>query len=281
MTSKINSKLILGTAQFGKPYGLNNIKKRRVPKYLIKKILNYCYNNNIVHLDTAIEYDFDLKLLKKNKKWVIDTKIIIENNRYFLAKTIKKINYIKKFKNIKINTIYIHNPQKIFSKNGLLLLKLLNKIKKSKLIKNIGISVYDVKNMLQILKKIKIDVVQLPYNILDRRFEKTFNLLKKKRIKIYARSIFLQGLIVSKLKNKLTNSKEIKKINDFSLKNKISKLKLCLSFVKKNNFLNKIIIGTDNLEQLKEILKVKKYLRSLSFQNLKSSNLNIIDPRRW
>ena len=163
----------------------------------------------------------------------------------------------------------------------MLLLKLLNKIKKSKLIKNIGISVYDVKNMLQILKKIKIDVVQLPYNILDRRFEKTFNLLKKKRIKIYARSIFLQGLIVSKLKNKLTNSKEIKKINDFSLKNKISKLKLCLSFVKKNNLLNKIIIGTDNLEQLKEILKVKKYLRSLSFQNLKSSNLNIIDPRRW
>ena len=41
------------------------------------------------------------------------------------------------------------------------------------------------------MKKINVDVIQLPYNILDRRFEKFFKMIKSKKIKIYVRSVFL------------------------------------------------------------------------------------------
>ena len=55
---------MLGTAQFGKPYGFNNVKKKRISPNVVKKILNYCYNKGIIHLDTAFDYNFNLKLPK-------------------------------------------------------------------------------------------------------------------------------------------------------------------------------------------------------------------------
>ena len=65
----------------------------------------------------------------------------------------------------------------------------LAKQKKLKKIKKIGISVYEIKNLKKIIKYYKIDVVQLPYNIIDRRFEKIFNYLKKNNINISSRFI--------------------------------------------------------------------------------------------
>ena len=46
------------------------------------------------------------------------------------------------------------------------------KLKKRKLIKNIGVSVYTVAELNKILKMFKIDVVQIPINLLDNRFIK-------------------------------------------------------------------------------------------------------------
>lgn len=130
------------------------------------------------------------------------------------------------------------------------------------------------------MKSIDIDVVQLPYNILDRRFEKLFKLFKKKKIKIYARSIFLQGLLITQLKNKFSNFYELKKLNNFSLKNNISKLNLCFNFVANNTFIDKILLGVDNLKQLKQIFEIpKKKLTNIN--ELRSSNMRLIDPRNW
>ena len=279
MTYKINSKIVLGTAQFGKPYGFNNTKKKKVSSLMIKKILKYCRSKDIFHLDTAFDYDFNLKLLG-DKQWEIDTKIIIKDDKNFLEKISEKINSIVNIKTVSIKTVYIHNPERIFSSNGHLLINFLQKIKKLNIIKSIGISVYDVASMKKIMKKINVDVIQLPYNILDRRFEKFFKMIKSKKIKIYVRSVFLQGVLTSSVKNKITKSREIKKFNFFSSKNEISNINLCLSFVKKNKLVNKIILGVDNLGQLKQIMKISNY-RYFNFESLKSDNLNIIDPRRW
>jgi aryl-alcohol dehydrogenase-like predicted oxidoreductase len=38
------------------------------------------------------------------------------------------------------------------------------------------------------------DLVQVPYNYLDRRFEADFESLKKAGVEIHTRSVFLQGL---------------------------------------------------------------------------------------
>ena len=52
----------------------------------------------------------------------------------------------------------------------------------------------------RLFEKYKIDIVQLPINIIDRRFVKSAWLrrLKKNNVEIHARSVFLQGLLLSK-----------------------------------------------------------------------------------
>ena len=57
------------------------------------------------------------------------------------------------------------------------------------------------KKLSRIIKKFKPDVLQCPFNVIDRRLnnKNIINLLKKNEIKIHARSIFLQGLLLIKL----------------------------------------------------------------------------------
>ena len=184
-------------------------------------------------------------------------------------------------KNTILNTIYIHNPEIIFSNSGKKIYKFLLEFKKKKFFKNIGISVYDLNLLKKIVKNFKIDVVQLPYNIIDRRFEKYFKKLKENKILIYSRSVFLQGALISKQKNKITNSSEIINFKNFTKNRKLNKIYTCINFVKKNNFIDKIIFGVDNSSQLKRILYFKKKKKILYSKKISSSNLDIIDPRYW
>ena len=57
----------------------------------------------------------------------------------------------------------------------------------------IGVSFYNKNILLKTIKKFNLDFVQIPINIFDQRFidKNMINKLKKK-IKIYARSIFLK-----------------------------------------------------------------------------------------
>ena len=80
-------------------------------------------------------------------------------------------------------------------------------LKKIKIVKNIGVSLYDFKKLDFLLKKFPIDVVQVPFNILDQRLNKNLfkEIISRKKIEVHVRSIFLQGILVDK-----TNSVKIK-----------------------------------------------------------------------
>ena len=72
-----------------------------------------------------------------------------------------------------------------------------------------------------------IDLIQIPLNLFDRRFEKQGYLekFKKKHIEIHTRSIFLQGLL---LENKVPKNfkpwtRNFKQIDEWTSLNNISK----------------------------------------------------------
>ena len=128
-------------------------------------------------------------------------------------------------------------------------------------------------------------MVQCPYNILDKRILTTgwFDKLKKIDIEIYARSIFLQGLLVNKaIYKKKSFKKWKKKISMWfqSLENNnISPIDYCLSDILVNDF-DKIIIGINNFDSLKEIINFRKVdINKMS--HLKINDYKLIDPRKW
>ena len=75
----------------------------------------------------------------------------------------------------------------------------------------------------------------------------------------------------------------MKKITD--LKKKYSEnIKLFfLEYIKKQSWLNGIVIGIDNVEQFKEIINILNSKKKIFFNSkkFKITKKNIIDPRTW
>ena len=273
-------KLILGMAQFGYPYGINNTRKKRISIKNIKKVFEFFIKNDLNQVDTAEGYGVNWNNLKKfNLK--IDTKIIIDKKNLNEDKFLDLIDKYKINQKNLINIIYIHNPEKLFSVYGKKTFSLLKKLKKKKFFNKIGITIYDLHLLKKIVKNFKFDVVQIPYSILDRRFENYFKILKKKKILIFVRSIFLQGTLISEQKNYISQSPEVKSFKYFINKYKINPKHACIQFVLENQLVDKIIVGVDHYKQLREILDYSYDKKLKKLKDLSSSNLKIIDPRFW
>jgi len=162
-------------------------------------------------------------------------------------------------------------------------------IKKIGLVDKIGISVYETIELDLILKKFKPDIVQFPVSIIDRRFlnKKLILKLKKMNIKIQARSIFLQGLLL-KNPNKIKSLKYNKKLYEIitSLfnwcKNKNLDLKeACLIFIKNQKNIEFLTIGIESLIQLKQNIASLQNNKNFDLSRFASNDKKIIDPRKW
>ena len=66
------------------------------------------------------------------------------------------------------------------------------------LVEHIGVSVYSPQKARDALERNGVDIVQVPSNILDRRFEcaDIFQIASDKGKQIYVRSVFLNGLVL-------------------------------------------------------------------------------------
>ena len=64
-------------------------------------------------------------------------------------------------------------------------------------------------------------------------------------------------------------------------KNKFNPLQVCLSFVLKYKNLDGVIVGQNNLEQFKQIIKLRLIKKNFILPNLKIPNRKLIDPRQW
>jgi hypothetical protein len=186
-----------------------------------------------------------------------------------------------------LDGVLIHVPRQLLDENGILLYKGLTVLKNSGKIGKIGISVYEPNELDKILKLYKFDIVQLPFNILDRRFEQT-NWLKKLKdlgIEIHVRSVFLQGLLLMKPEDRpkyFSKWNELLKSYDNWLKdNKISPIKACLSHVLAISEIDKIVFGVDSLLNLKEIDSSISSNSQVAPDYLCTDDIEIINPAFW
>tara|TARA_Y100001970_G_scaffold294347_1_gene451144 strand:- start:3053 stop:3916 length:864 start_codon:yes stop_codon:yes gene_type:complete len=283
--------IVIGSANFNQYYGL---KKFKFNQDVLKNTIKLAKQNKIHYLDTAFEYNLNKKLLNninfKNFKLISKVRLPKKNINTFLKNLENKILLeLKLFKLKRYEAILFHNTKDLLSINGNLFLRTLSKLKRKKIIKNIGISIYEPRELVKSLKVFKPDIVQLPISIFDQRFikNKWINKLKKKNIKIQARSIFLNGLVLKKI-NQLNNfkySKEFKplliKYNIWCKQNNFSQLDLAISFIKNIKEIDLITIGFDNKSQLQEILVALNKKIEINFDNFNIVNRNITDPRKW
>lgn len=274
-------RLILGTAQLGLEYGIANTSG--IPGIReIDEIFLICKNQGINFCDTAFAYGMSHQVVRSRDLKII-TKLLLEDQQKtkFLLERL-----IREFEVEKLDTVLVHNPSSLlyYPKHW----NLLQDFKYHHNIK-IGVSVYTPKEVVDLLNlNIIPDVIQIPYNIFDRKFDYILPKLKKLRIEIHARSLFLQGLLfldISRLpKNIDALSDPLIAFSEFCNHNIKEKMQNALHFVLSNKLIDKLIVGVEKPSQLLELIDCyNMYNGNLIPFDYKFDEIqkNLLNPTNW
>jgi aryl-alcohol dehydrogenase-like predicted oxidoreductase len=276
-------KIALGTAQWGMEYGISNTKGIPSDQEL-SEIFNFASQANIDTFDTAGSYgNAEIRLGKfvnSAHKIISKFKAVSEENsiEIQLNRSLGNLNQSK------LEGLLFHNAQEVLTNDSIW--DEINVLKNHGLVNKIGFSLYNPIELEQLLeKKINPDIVQIPFNILDRRFEDYFSLLKSHGTEIHVRSVFLQGLLIN-------SSKESPK--DFEQWDSIwatyrawlssinrSPIEACIQHVMSYDLIDKIIVGVTNLNELQEIVEAQSQDLQRAPISLKSNDENLINPLEW
>lgn len=282
-------KLALGTVQFGLNYGINN-HLGQVPPQKVEEILSICQDYGMDTLDTAHAYGTSeqvLGLCNLRKFQIISKLPNIEVNQVATV-------FEESLANLKRQQIYgylVHSFA-IYQQEPAIWEKL-QQLRAKGRVQKIGFSLYHTEELTFLLDNhVDFDIVQLPYNILDQRFEPYFSILKEKEIEIHIRSVFLQGLFFKSIPHLPKHFKSIVpkliQLNKFKEKHHLSTVKTCLGFVLQNPNIDKVVFGVDTPQQLLDNLTtVQEVTQSLVQINwsqlnvLQEDDLQIIHPAFW
>jgi len=298
LNKKINKKkinldnaknIILGTAQLGFQYGINN--KTDINQKEVNKILLFLNKIGVNKIDTSRNYlSSEKRIAKAIKLHKLDYYIFTKISSKKSFEDIKKQFVISKKILKKIDCILLHDPKNYFEYKKELD-RFLRLMIKKKIIDKVGISLNFPDELIRLINNKIFSFYQIPLNILDKRWNLFLN--KFTSSKLIIRSIFLQGIF-------FTNKRNIPKKLLPTVQSVTKKLKilvkrferydvrdLMLSYVLSNNNLNKIIIGIDDENQAKELLfyltrkkLLKKEIKLVDdfFNNIK---LQILSPALW
>lgn len=259
------SKITLGTVQFGMDYGISN-EQGQVRFDEVEKILAFCSSNGIDTLDTAQGYG--------------NSEAVLGNFDLSRFKIISKIMGVGRLESsleaLNVSNIYglmFHRENECTEEKW----KLFDSYKKQGLVKKIGVSVYSPDVLLKLIENFPIDIVQFPLNILDQRFIPLLDKLKEKRIEIYTRSVFLQGLLL--MENIPPYFFPIKSVLEVIPR---PRLKHAINFVKGFNQIDNLVLGVTSLAELKEIFDVhNSALEKFDYSKMCIADEKYINPSFW
>ncbi|SHE67773.1 aldo/keto reductase [Flavisolibacter ginsengisoli] len=250
------NKIILGTVQFGLSYGINNNAGK--PSYEeVTKILDKAYDFGISTLDTAAAYGDAIDIIGKyhserEHRFAIVNKFHVDNNDFNLESIVQHNLQRLQIKSYRAYLFHSFSDY-LIHKN---LIQNLLKLKERGALERIGVSVYTNEELESLLTEPGIDLIQLPYNLLDNDSLRGYWLMqaKQKGILLHVRSVFLQGLFF-KLIDSFPSilqplTPHIKKLEAIAKEAGTNIAALALQYVLQNTLVDGVLIGVDSLNQL-------------------------------
>jgi aryl-alcohol dehydrogenase-like predicted oxidoreductase len=196
------SRLMLGTVQFGMPYGIAN--RAGQPSYETAcDILRCAYGGGVRCLDTAAEYGASQEVIGRalRELGIADTVTVATKVRHVGAtapqdveRTIEEsVGNSLRALGLEVLPICLFHGEQDFAHVAALL-----RLKERGLIRHIGSSVMTTDAATAILRSGLADAVQLPVNLLDQSFVRRGVIAEAQQrgVAIFARSVYLQGLLV-------------------------------------------------------------------------------------
>ena len=274
-------------------YGINNEKGKPSFKK-VKDILDFAYLKGIRLLDTAEAYGDSQSRIGQYHK--------INSNKFnvitkFSPLRIDLPENIRERVNDNLTTLdvpylysYMFHSFKDYKTYFFFFLHDLIELRNSNKIIKIGVSLNSNEEIIEVLRDSDIDLIQLPFNMLDNsiRRKSILNEAKSKGVEIHTRSVFLQGLFF-KNENDLVGNISLLKEGITKIKNIVSKdrdiNKLALQYVINKPYIDSVLLGVDSVDQLEKNLscinnalpnKIEKYI-----DNINISEISMLNPANW
>lgn len=285
------AKLALGTVAFGKDYGVTN-EKGIVTQSELHKILLYCKEQKILTLDTAAAYGESESNLGRESDLISDFSIVTKTIPNVAVEQMEGrfLISLRNLKAKKLHGLLVHNPRELLSERGDDIWKLLERLKQNKLVDKIGVSIYTENEIEKIIAKYPIDLIQVPINVFDQRLLNSgvLSKLKAHGIEIHARSIFLQGILITDPQGLPKYFDPYKRTimnwHQYLSDNNLTPLEGALDFIKNISFIDRIIVGVtslNNLVELNETFNSLKAKSPIDCKQFSEHDEKLINPSLW
>jgi aryl-alcohol dehydrogenase-like predicted oxidoreductase len=255
--------IAIGTANFGLRYGVAN-SQGQLSKSSISEILRLAKSLGITCLDTANAYGESQRVLGEFgvRDWRVVSKISsvpkeCEDIKVFVRAQIDLI--LVSLNLSEIDTVLIHNSKDLTGESGDEIYEALDDAKLRGKVKNVGVSIYDPSDLELITRRFHLDVVQAPINVFDDRLQESgwLDRLVSMGVEVHARSVFLQGVLISTDAQRNDFFKPwtatFDKWNQFCETTNDSPLVNCIKHISSFDKVSCAVVGVDSAHNLYEV----------------------------
>lgn len=285
------SKLILGTVQFGLDYGINNPNGKLLESEA-HHVLKLAKSGGVEYLDTAAGYG--------NSETIIGSFLNLDSGSFNVITKLSTSGEISLEDSLKrslerlrvpsVDTILFHSFKHYME--SLEHIDVVKALIDQNKVQRIGVSVYTNDELIQLIDDKNVSVIQAPFNLLDNHNLRgeIFKKLKENGKEIHTRSVFLQGLFFKNEqdfpRHLLPLKEPVEFLKSLCAKHKVSMAALALSYAMSKNYIDKILFGVDNVDQLKTNFKMLEIdIPNEIFKEIDSSILvtdtRLLNPANW
>ncbi len=297
VAGSLQASLVLGGVQFGLPYGIANSTGRPDDAEL-RRILALAENSGVTHLDTAAGYGESEErigaALTANTPLKIITKLPPDvNSAQGAAEAIARS--LTRLRRKQIDAVLLHRFEHFDAAHGAIWQALLD-AQESGRVDRIGVSVYHPDQLRALLQAPAVNLIQLPFNILDRRWlaaDIQAAIAARPDVILHGRSALLQGLLT------LTDPARwpcdtalarrcIDALADLAKQlGRQSIIDLCFAYARAQSWLAGIVVGAETAAQMAENIELFRTPTltpnqvTQVAQRIPEVPESLLDPSRW
>ena len=282
------SRLALGTVQFGLPYGIAN-EAGQVTRLAAKDMLRQAASEGIDMLDTASAYgDSEICLGEAGTQgFKLITKLpalpycCADVSEWVLQHGAASLTRLG------VNTVYgmlIHRSEQLLGPHGAALYQALRELKDNGQVQKIGVSIYSPSELAALTTLYRFDLVQAPFNLVDRRLQTTgwLQRLKQEGVEIHTRSAFLQGLLLMPqvvIPTQFASWNELwRRWHRWLEDSNVSAVQACLAYPFSFTEIDRVVVGADSARQLEQIIGAVSSALPHDLPDLLCEAENLINP---
>lgn len=277
---------MLGTAQWGSAYGVTNAAGR-ITDEEVAAIVSVARNSGVDRVDTAAAYgDAQTRLRPWADRLRITTKVagaqpaeIVQG----LEKCLVDLDVGW------VDSLLIHDWERLDNSGQVEAGSQLRIALERGLVKRVGVSVYLESGITAAaaafqLVEIPLALIQVPANALDRRLDDSAILrkLSDHGTTVQVRSVFLQGLLAEQSGKHLGFHPDIVRFHELAKAQSKRPIDVALNHVRALPWADEVVLGVTSADELTEVLQAWNTAPGeLAPAELQSSDVSLIDPRRW